>query len=110
MSPYGGGLWRTWFDRDLSVAGQVIFQERGDIRHALVDGKRPLLCIPSLAIHLDPERGNKFDFNKETHLLPLLATQAELGLRNVCEAAKVDKAHMKAKTNVKDNQSKTKTK
>ena len=37
------------------------------------DASRPLLKIPSLAIHLDTER-DKFAPNKENHLKPIMAT------------------------------------
>lgn len=69
---YGGGIWRTWWDRDLSLAGRVIVQTSPDkFVSKLIKIDRPLLRIPSLAIHLDPAR-ESFTFNKETHLYPIL--------------------------------------
>lgn len=79
VQTYGGGLWHTWFDRDLSLAGRVILRrDDGIFSHRLVKVKRPLLRVPTLAIHLD-RTVNKDGFkpNLETQLIPLLATRHE---------------------------------
>ena len=70
---YGGGVWRTWFDRDLSLAGKVVAKDGSKLVSKYWDASRPLLKIPSLAIHLDTER-EAFAPNKETHLKPILAS------------------------------------
>lgn len=75
MSTYGGGVWRTWFDRDLSVAGQVVIRKGNTLTHKLIDVKKPILAIPNLAIHLETDR-TKFEWNNESHLRPILATLA----------------------------------
>ncbi|ODV91972.1 hypothetical protein CANCADRAFT_80537 [Tortispora caseinolytica NRRL Y-17796] len=71
VETYGGGLWHTWFDRDLSVAGRVLYKKDNFIKAGLVDLKDPIMRIPTLAIHLNREASNKFEFNKETQLLPI---------------------------------------
>lgn len=73
IETYGGGLWHTWFDRDLSVAGRVYVKDHeGRYVPKLINIEKPILRIPTLAIHLDREVNNKLEFNKETHLTPVL--------------------------------------
>ncbi len=71
---YGGALLAPWFDRNLSLAGRVGWcTEGGVLKSALLDCKRPIATIPSLAIHLDREANNGRALNKQTDLVPLLA-------------------------------------
>ncbi|CAN0050806.1 unnamed protein product, partial [Ectocarpus fasciculatus] len=44
--PYGGGLWHTWFDRDLGVAGRAIVKRgEGKYSHDLVSVRSEALTI-----------------------------------------------------------------
>ena len=72
---YGGGLWHTWFDRELSLAGSLIVSKAGGgFERKLVHIKQPLMRIPSLCIHLQTaEERAKLEVNKETHLVPIVA-------------------------------------
>ncbi|KAI9253776.1 peptidase M18 [Phascolomyces articulosus] len=93
---YGGGIWHTWFDRDLSVAGRVMIEDKdGKYRHTLVKVDRPLLRIPTLAIHLDRTANDGFTFNKEVQLAPILATatKAELNKTEGDEHIEAEDGH-----------------
>ena len=70
---YGGGLWNSWFDRDLTVAGRVVLSLGERIESRLIHIKRPILVIPELAIHLSSNR-EAFEYNKESHLKPVLCS------------------------------------
>lgn len=70
---YGGPLLATWFDRDLGVAGRVMcLCEEGSIHTCLIDFKRPMAIIPSLAIHLDRNANKEHTVKRQKHLYPLL--------------------------------------
>ena len=70
---YGGVLLNPWFDRDLSVAGRVTFSSAmGVIESRLIDFRRPLAIIPSLAIHLDRTANEERRVNAQTDMVPVL--------------------------------------
>ncbi|MAX50415.1 MAG: M18 family aminopeptidase [Methylophaga sp.] len=71
---YGGALLNPWFDRDLSLAGRVSYEDpQGQISQVIIDFKDPIATIPSLAIHLDREANQNRSINPQLHLPPILA-------------------------------------
>ncbi|KAI5860543.1 peptidase [Durotheca rogersii] len=88
VETYGGGIWHSWFDRDLSVAGRVMVRDgEGNFVQKLVKVDRPIIRIPTLAIHLD--RSSEFNPNKETELFPIVGmVAAELNRTGKDDATK----------------------
>ncbi len=75
---YGGGLWHTWFDRDLAVAGRVMVETKktGAVSR-LVRINEPILRIANLAIHLTSRSDrDAFKYCVEDQTVPIFATCA----------------------------------
>lgn len=92
VEPYGGGLWHTWLDRELTVAGRVAL--RGGTT-TLVRLPGAPLRLPSLAIHLDRGVREGLTLDPQRHLVPVWSR--DLGdepglLAALAEAAGVDVA------------------
>jgi len=73
VEPYGGVLLHTWLDRDLSLAGRVSLRTSEGVKVQLLDFARPLLRVPSLAIHLDRDvTRDGLKLNVQKHLVPVM--------------------------------------
>lgn len=101
VEPYGGGLWTTWFDRDLTVAGRVLVKKKESgnsdatapprIEARLVAVDRPLLRVPMLAIHLQRELADgRFKPNKQQHVVPVLASAVKKAVEGKSKKEKGD--------------------
>jgi aspartyl aminopeptidase len=63
VETYGGGLWHTWFDRDLGIAGRAMVREKnGNVVQRLVRVDKPRKyfcgCIESYANSDSPSNSN----------------------------------------------------
>lgn len=74
VEPYGGVLLNPWFDRDLALAGRVVYLEGETRKEVLININRPIAIIPSLAIHLDREANSSRSINAQTDIVPIIAT------------------------------------
>ncbi len=78
---YGSALLRTWFDRDLSVAGRVYYADnQGNLRHCLIDLAGPVAVIPSIAIHLDRQANTRQSIDTQKNLNPVFASPSSVQL------------------------------
>ena len=74
---YGGLLLNTWFDRDLSLAGRIQYLDNNQqLQSCLINFKKPIATIPSLAIHLDREANKNRTVNPQTDIPPILCQLA----------------------------------
>ena len=96
VEPYGGGVWRGWLDRPLSVAGRVMIRQGDRLVSRLVNIDRDLLVIPGVAIHMDRSVNKGAELNPAVDLLPLLGCGKEPGTfrKLIAEAAGVREEHL----------------
>ena len=71
---YGGPILHTWYDRPVSIAGKVALKGKSPLKPEirLININKPLLIIPSLAIHMNREVNEGYKINIQVDTLPLL--------------------------------------
>ena len=76
IETYGGGLWHTWLDRDLSVCGKVVYYDKEKkLSTKIIKCNEPIFFIPNCPPHLkSAEEKSALKINNESHLKPLIAT------------------------------------
>ena len=94
--PYGGGIYASWMDRPLSVAGRILVETPRGIEARLVCVDHDLMVIPRVAIHMDRKVNEGVPVNAHADMLPLLSGTSGAGSfrRILAEAAGVDEAQI----------------
>ncbi len=69
---YGGGIWHTFFDRPLKIAGRIVKRENDLLRSQLYTSDFNV-CIPSVAIHQNRTVNDGMAINIQVDMQPILA-------------------------------------
>ncbi len=75
---YGGPLLATWFDRPLGLAGRVFYKgATGAVEETIINIDKPLMTIPSLAIHLNREQNKGIEINAQKNTMLIAGAVTE---------------------------------
>lgn len=77
--PYGGGIYSTFMDRLLGIAGRVIEKEDNKLVTKLVNFKEDIL-IPNVAIHMNRDANTGLNLNPQIDMLPMVSLNKEYKL------------------------------
>ncbi len=77
VEPYGSGLWYSFLDRPLKIAGRVVVERGGTLCVQNVTSPY-FVQIPSQAIHFNREANDKLALNPQVDLLPTLSPNTGL--------------------------------
>jgi len=70
VETYGGGIWHTFMDRPLKIAGRIIYKDGDSLIEQNVVSDY-FVTIPSLAIHMNRGVNESNPINPQVDLLPL---------------------------------------
>lgn len=79
VEAYGGMLRATWLDRPLSASGRVTYMSGNKVVSKLIDLKKPLFMIPSVAIHMNRSANENASYNLATDMQPITGTSSAKG-------------------------------
>ena len=73
VMPYGGILNYGWLDHPLAIAGRVMTMKNHHLKKQIIDFKKPMLIVPSVAIHQNDQANSNLDLNMQVDLQPILS-------------------------------------
>lgn len=73
VMPYGGLLNYGWLDHPLSLAGRVIVKKDNKLETKIIDFKKTMLIVPSVAIHEKADSNTNLDLNMQIDLQPIIS-------------------------------------
>lgn len=93
VEPYGGGIYYSFFDRPLGVAGRAFFKKDNKVKETLIDLDSTFI-IPSLAIHMNRGVNSSFTADPKLDTLPLYGLEEDTDLSSYINDKYKDKGEL----------------
>lgn len=87
IAPYGGILNYGFMDRPLGIAGRIILKKDKDFIKKIIDTRKAVTIIPSIAIHQNDKANSNLDINTEIDLMPIISLNKNYSLKKLLKDA-----------------------